>query len=477
MPEHERRELWTTRGRVLVGAFVGAAAALLGLRLIPQTSHPLGPAEIGVRADLGRGRTILTVPPIGTVHANTHSSPLSLSLMVTQLDPNALAEAVGSEDQEAFVASITKDLNVAAVRAGVALFAGGIIIGALAAALLPGRRWGSVVAGAIGAGGAIGALLLFTMATFDVQAFREPSFTGTLSRAPQVIQAVEHEIGALHEFPSRLEQAAERLSQVLALLAQPSRVASGDSTAILHISDIHSNPVGLEIAAQLVRHFDVAAVLDTGDLTSFGEPMEGQIARRIARIPVPYIFVPGNHDSRVVRSNLAQATNVTLLHDQTMGLAGLEILGWADPTVTSFGEISTGEANAIRTLEAERVGDAVLDAAPDILAIHDGRLARDAVGDVPLILAGHTHERSFAIEDESITMTVGSTGATGLGSFLVESDARYEAQVLYFEDRRLIASDYISFAGLGGDFTVERRTVTNEATGDFTDRGRRTRPS
>ena len=59
-------------------------------------------------------------------------------------------------------------------------------------------------------------------------------------------------------------------------------------------------------------------------------------------------------------------------------------------------------------------------------------------------------------------MTVGSTGATGLGSFIVEADAEYEAEVLYFDDGRAIAYDYITLSGLGGDFTVERRTLSAE---------------
>ena len=47
-------------------------------------------------------------------------------------------------------------------------------------------------------------------------------------------------------------------------------------TVILHISGIHSNPLGLEVARQLAASFRVDAVLDTGDLTSFGLPVEAR---------------------------------------------------------------------------------------------------------------------------------------------------------------------------------------------------------
>ncbi len=75
-----------------------------------------------------------------------------------------------------------------------------------------------------------------------------------------------------------------------------------DDVSILHVSDIHLNPLGVEIVRQLATQFQVDAVLDTGDLTSFGSPVEARIGDLIAGIPVPYYLAPGNHDSpRCVR--------------------------------------------------------------------------------------------------------------------------------------------------------------------------------
>jgi hypothetical protein len=55
---------------------------------------------------------------------------------------------------------------------------------------------------------------------------------------------------------------------------------------------------------------------------------------------------------------------------------------------------------------------------------------------------------------------VGSTGSTGLGSFLVETDRSYEAEVLRFVDRRLVSVDRVILRGVGGGFRVERQLVT-----------------
>lgn len=71
---------------------------------------------------------------------------------------------------------------------------------------------------------------------------------------------------------------------------------SGESL-VLHVSDIHSNPLGLELAFRLAESFEVDAVLDTGDLTSFGLPIEASIIELIADLDIPYLWVPSNHDS------------------------------------------------------------------------------------------------------------------------------------------------------------------------------------
>jgi hypothetical protein len=75
------------------------------------------------------------------------------------------------------------------------------------------------------------------------------------------------------------------------------------------------------------------------------------------------------------------------------------------------------------------------------------------------VVAGHIHERTSSIERGTRVLTVGSTGATGLEEFTVETTRPYEAEVLRFRDGELIAIDYLTVEGIGGDFTLERRLV------------------
>lgn len=92
-------------------------------------------------------------------------------------------------------------------------------------------------------------------------------------------------------------------------------------------------------------------------------------------------------------------------------------------------------------------------------AVHDLRQAEQSTGSVPVVVAGHLHERTDEERDGTRLLTVGSTGATGLGSFTVETSEPYEAQVLRFRDGGLVAIDYLTVEGIGGDFTLERRLV------------------
>jgi predicted phosphodiesterase len=463
MTETQSRETRHAASRLLFAALASAFLALLALRIIPPTSHELGPTTVSARAELGRGQTTLLVSPLGTVSAQTHAAPLHLDLTITEIDPTSLGDAVSSgTGRQDLVKSVERDLRSTTIRIVVQLALGAAVIGAIVGALLPRRRWTTVLAGASGAGLVVGVLLAATAATFEVEAFAEPRFSGALERAPEVIAAVNREFGSFEELSSRYEKAASRLSELLSLVAEPTPGPTAGSVSILHISDIHSNPIGVQIAAQLAREFDVDAVLDTGDVTSFGASIEARMSEFIERVPAPYLFVPGNHDSPANRTALARAKNVTLLDGDVVNVAGIDILGWADPTFTATRDVSTEEGNAIRVAEAERVAQAVADELPDVLAVHDARLAEDSIGDVSLILAGHTHEEAFEVDDGTTVMTVGSTGATGLGSFFVEVDVPYEAEIIYFEGDRAVAYDYISLSGPGLDFTVERHTLAQE---------------
>ncbi|MFN2588016.1 MAG: metallophosphoesterase family protein [Actinomycetota bacterium] len=454
---------------VALAGCVGAGLAYLALGLLPAVRHDAGPATLEARFVPGWGDTELRVPPLGTVSADSHTPPVALRVSLVEVDVTRLARRVGDAAERAELArDVEGDLRDLAPRLLWQFCLGAALTGAGAGALLPRRRPSYVLAGAGGAVVLTALLLGGSAASYDVDAFEQPRFTGALVRAPVVIEALQGGEITLERLQSRYETAADRLSDLLALVAQPNQDPAADSVAILHVSDVHSNPLGVQLARQLAVRFGVDAVLDTGDLTSFGLTVEARIGRLIEKIPVPYYLVPGNHDSARNEDQLARVENLTVLDGDVAEIEGVRVLGWGDPTDTNWNRIPPDEAAEIRVEEGEQTAEEVAAAAPDVLAVHDRRLAEASFGSVPLVLSGHYHRRIDEEVEGTRVLAVGSTGATGL-SFFVEGDRDYEAEVVYFREGAAVAADYVRFSGLGGDFEVERQTFDDAGAGGADD--------
>lgn len=442
-------------------AAAGAIAALVCLRWTGSTEAEVGPGRVELSAALaGSGQTTVELPPLGRIHADTHRAPLAVRARVLSVDVEATQSAIqGREPLDALQADITEDLPgafTAWVRHTL-LFAAGT--GAVAGLLLPGRgRW-HAIPGAVGGVGAVAILLVATWAPYDLDAFSEPTLEGELVRAPGLIQAAERNLGDLETIRSRVDTLSDRLAELYAASVDELPSEHADQVSILHVSDIHLNPLAAELVVDLARDFAVDAVIDTGDVTTFGLSAEARIGEILGRTPVPYLLVPGNHDSIASRTELDALPNITVVDGTVVTVEGVRILGVADPTFTASNEVGTSEANERKRELADAVRRLVEREEPDVLAVHDARQAEAAVGSVPLVIAGHTHERSAAEKDGTRVLTVGSTGATGLGAFTVETDLTYEAQILRFVDGRLVAVDYLSVVGIGGGFVLDRTLI------------------
>lgn len=459
-----------TRLRWVFGpALVGVLGVVVALAVTPPSSHALGPATVEVSGRLGDGSTTLEITPLGTVDARTHVGPLHFTAALRQVDiedlGNSVTTAVGRDE---LAQQVEGELGALVKGAVIRIVLGVLVVSAvLAAALFRNRRRSALVAGATGLV-VIGGLLLVAGQTYDEASFEDARYTGSLARARQVVETLSEHSETLDEARSRYQTGARRVSDLLRLLAEPALDPQADSVAILHVSDLHANPLGLEIINELVTQFEIAAILDTGDLASStldtGEvaSLTGVIDRGllsgIEGLEVPYLFIPGNHDSPRLLRTLAQGANVTVLDETIATVSGIRILGWGDPTYSTTPTPESEKADE-RDTYSDEVAIEVARQDPDVLAVHDRRLAERSDGLVPLVIAGHTHERGYEERDGTLFLTVGSTGATGLTSLTVEADRTYEAEILYFESDRLVAIDYVSLRGLGEDFTLDRDTL------------------
>ncbi len=443
----------------------GALAALVTTGLGARTEGTVGPGKVVLQARPGQpGTTRLQLPPVGRVTAETHSAPVLLEARIDEVDIDRVQALLKDPDpQRRLAEEVRRDLRPLFGRLAVRSLLLAAAAGAVGGVLLPGRKWWHALVGTIAGILAIGILGGLTWRQFDIEAFDRPSYEGPVERAPSVLSAARRHV---QEFGQVRDRVRVLSAQVADLYAASAGTEAGDEAGaevrILHVSDVHSNPLGAQVARRLADSFRVQAVLDTGDLTSFGYAIEARIGDVIAGVKVPYVFVPGNHDSAENRAALARVPNVTVLTDGVTSVGGVRIMGVADPTFTATNEINAEEAAAARFREAPGVAAKVTERRPDVLAVHDRRLAEESMGKVPLVVAGHVHRRTSASKDGTLTLTVGSTGSTGLGTFTVESGQSYEAEVLHFRDGKLDVVDYVTVRGISGEFSVERQVIRPE---------------
>ncbi len=458
------RPRWRRAGRLLAVALLGgtAAAGLLGTFAV--TRADVGPGTVELRARLGtEPRTELRLPPFGLISAPTHGVPITLVASIERLDVEQVQDLVvadrpGDRLERVVEADLDGLVRSFGLRAGLVALG----VGALTGALVPGRHWLSVLAGAIGGAAVVGALLGATWSGYDARAFEEARFEGPIERAPELIETAQRYVEDFESVRDRIQVLGTQLADLYAS-STTERLASGPGErSILHVSDVHLNPIGLEVTRDLAEQFAVDAIIDTGDLTTFGNPLEARIGDLLAGMPAPYLFVPGNHDSFTNRSALARSDNLVVLDGEAVTVTGIEVLGVGDPIFTASNDVTDEERVAALADAAIDTRTLVRRFDPDVLAVHDPRLARAALGEVPLVVAGHVHETRAERIDGTLVLTVGSTGATGLGSFTVDADLAFEAEVLHFDDERLVAIDTIALQGTNGEFRIDRRLLDDE---------------
>jgi predicted MPP superfamily phosphohydrolase len=461
--------MWLRRVRLVVLVLAGT---VVGVALFGRTSSPVGPfdATFSVRPSWGGGTQVL-LAPLGRIRLDTHDAPVELVLRVDELrleeaerfaeDPSLL-EAVGDD--------VAGDLRHGIVQLAVRCLLAGAGGGAVAA-LVARAHWRTVLGG-LGAGalvvGAVGGL---TRATYEPEAVSEPTYTGLLTIAPTAVGDVR---SIVEDFGRYRVQLAELVGNVAALYrtgqALPDLDPGARTIAVLHVSDVHLNPQAFDLMAQLVDQFDVAAVLDTGDITDWGSEPETALLDRIPGLGVPYVWVRGNHDSMTTQAAVAAEPGAVVLDGAATDVAGLRVWGIGDPRYTPAKDQPVGGAveQEAALAFAPKVDAAVASAqfaggAVDVVMVHDARAASDLDDDVPLVLAGHTHKaREGRIGRTTRLLVEGSTGGAGLRGLQKDEPVPLACSVLYFDagTGRLAAYDRVSVRGLGqAGVTIERHVV------------------
>ncbi|MGW3951000.1 metallophosphoesterase family protein [Streptomyces sp. NPDC004752] len=435
------------------------AGAWLGLLIVGNVRAPIGPMNttMTLRPSL-TGGTKINVSPLGALTLDSHVAPVRLDVNVDQLDPLRSQSLVDHPERlSGLQDEVTRDVEHGtldlAVRSCVAVLAGATALG-LAVYRRPRR--------ALTAGGLALALLaasgVTAYATWNPRSVLEPKFSGLLSSAPSVVgnaRSIVTEFDVYQKELARLVTNVTKLYDVTSTL--PAYQPDPTTIRALHVSDIHLNPASWKIIASLVEQYKVNVIVDSGDTMDHGTAAENGFLDPIATLGVPYVWVRGNHDSRVTQRYLERMKNVHVLDDgRARTVAGLRFAGIGDPQFTPDRSAPPGGDRA-EQLAGDRLASALRDQRAagtpvDVAIAHEPSAARETDGEVPIVLAGHLHHEQTEVMKYGTRLRVeGSTGGSGLRAVEGSHPDPIETSILYFDrdSRRLQAWDEIELGGLG----------------------------
>jgi predicted phosphodiesterase len=458
-----RMPRWT---QVVGPILVGIAGAAIALQAFAKTTVDAGPFQVQLEADFGRSVTDISLPPLGRLRADTHGAPLHLRASLKEVDVEELQQELrGGIDLVA--GEVEQNILDAAGRfAGFVVLVG--VAGAAALGLVAFRdRWISVLRATLAGLLAVVLSVGFTAIGFDASAFQAPSYTGSLRLVPQLFGPVQGAIERVGYFRDELRRVVAGAARAYAAV-ESNPLGRGDEIRVLHISDIHLSTLGFGFAHELARSFDVDMVIDTGDTTSFGARNEEFILPEITRFELPYVWVRGNHDSAAFQDAVARLDGTVVLDGQTAEVDGFTIYGLGHPYFNEQRGTPVGDEDVVALVEAaaERVAADVsaLPEPPDIVLVHDDRMAAGVAGTVPLVLSGHFHDNRDEVIDGTLFLRVGSTGGASPTGFTAEGDVPFSAEVLYFREgdggMHLVAWDVVTQFPETGGLEIERHLAS-----------------
>jgi predicted MPP superfamily phosphohydrolase len=497
------RHRWTRRLRIAAAvAAVGIGGVIVGVMLFAHTHIDVGPfhAEMSVSPSI-HGGTEVDIPPLGSLHLDSHKGPIHLKVDLGSLDQQRTEALI--DDPAAISAAgqnAVDDVTGGIMRLGLRALGAGVLSALVLATLVfrNARRvaWSGGVALVV-TGGSLG----LAAATVNPDSIAEPRYEGLLVNAPAVVGDARRIADNYGRYADQLSELVSNVSRIYTTVSKlPAYAPAANTTRILHVSDLHLNPSSWGLIRTVVENFDIDAVVDTGDMVDWGSPAEEQYVSTVSSLKVPYVYVRGNHDSAAIQAAVARQKNAIVLDDKVTTVAGLTIAGIGDPQFTPDKTVQepapdaddpaanpllqSGEQLA-KTIEAST-------SKVDLAMVHDPVMAAPLSGVVPLVLAGHLHKREVStlpVPDPATAgasasptaptpspsatqaptptrlMVEGSTGGAGLRGLEKDEPTPLALSVLYFDENHVLkAYDDISLGGTGeSNVRMQRRVIGADA--------------
>ncbi|GIM95871.1 membrane protein [Paractinoplanes toevensis] len=491
------RNRWTTRVRIAAAVgLVSIGGVIVGTMLFGHAGLNVGPfrAEMSISPSI-LGGTEVDIPPLGSLHLDSHDGPIHLKVNLGSLDQSRTEALI---DDPAAISSAGEnavdDVRSGVIRLGVRTLGIAVLSAMILAALIfrnMRRVAGAGVTALVVTLGSVG----LAAGTLRPDSIAEPRYEGLLVNAPAVVGDARRIADNYGRYADQLQQIVSNVSRLYTTVSTlPVYQPAGNTTRILHVSDLHLNPASFGLIRTVVQTFDIDAVIDTGDMVDWGSSAETGYASSIPSVGVPYIYVRGNHDSAAIQDAVARQKNAVVLDNKITTVDGLTIAGIGDPEFTpDKSETPAGagqDASDPLTIAGNELAATIRNYGKpvDIALVHDPAMAPPLSGEVPLVLAGHLHKREVSLLPVTVpepaasdasaspaptpsataTQTVmqtrlmveGSTGGAGLRGLEKEEPTPLSLSVLYFdENHQLKAYDDIQLGGTGQSNVEMQRNV------------------
>ena len=471
-----QRRILSTLRRELTWRHVGSAAALvvvaligawIGLALGAERTDVVGPLTVQSEVALSwTGDTIIDVPPLGSIDLDTHDGPLALHAHVESLDADVTQGALSGNTSSAEFDGVPGQVRGLLIRTYVQALVVAVLGAALAVLLVWRRPKFAVLAAMTTAavlllGAATGA------ATWNERALAQPRYSGLLVFVPRIVGDAGVIVSNFEEYGQQLGDLVNNVAELsLAAQSLPRIGGTENDVRVLHVSDIHLNPNVWPVLRSVVKQYDIDVIVDTGDIADHGTSLENGLLTPIESLGAPYVYVRGNHDSSSTAAAIAEMDNTTVLDGDVTEVAGLTIAGTADPRFTPD---KTTQPSSAAVVESGAALAEVISRSPepvDLALVHDPGAAEPLAGAVPLVLAGHVHEREERELAEGTTLLVqGSTGGAGLRALEGEEPTPLMFSVLYFDPTShvLQARDEFTLGGLGAASAEVERVIEDRS--------------
>lgn len=411
-----------------------------------------------------KGQTEILIPPVGSISANTHLTPVKISLALRNIDPEQLQDIINEAPTSGKLsAELKEELRKLAVVFLLRLLFLAFIGGVAGALFVTGKEIKTAVIGALAGVTAAVLIIGLTYTTYDAQRFRNPEFHGVLKAAPWAVGMAENALLKVNVLGEQMQVIAQNLYNLFERIekVKPLNEDLGDFL-ILHVSDTHNNPAAQKFLVQIVNSFPIDLVVDTGDISDYGTPLEGKLLTGLKDLKIPYLFVPGNHDSPEIMREIEEYPHVQVLRGGIIDIQGLRILTLADPASNSR---NIAPLKREDTVLAKEYLTSLWDESvkkPHMVAIHNLNLGENLIGKSPLILYGHSHQIGINEDRGTILINAGTTGGAGLRGLQVTKEIPYSVVLLHLkrsEDGGLLltATDTIKVFNLERGFTLERK--------------------